>query len=62
MIFIETPVFTQRLRELLDDDTYAAFQADLMKLRMLATSSRARAAFARCGWHPAGAASAVGHG
>lgn len=31
MIFIETPVFTQRLRELLDDDTYAAFQADLMK-------------------------------
>lgn len=31
MIFIETPVFTRRLRELLDDDTYAAFQADLMK-------------------------------
>lgn len=26
MIFIETPVFTKRLRELLDDDSYAAFQ------------------------------------
>jgi len=23
MIFIETPVFTKRLRELLDDDSYA---------------------------------------
>lgn len=26
MIFIETPVFTRRVRELLDDDRYAAFQ------------------------------------
>jgi len=26
MIFIETPVFTRRVRELLDDDSYAAFQ------------------------------------
>ena len=26
MIFIETPIFTKRLRELLDDDSYAAFQ------------------------------------
>ncbi|MCU9947014.1 type II toxin-antitoxin system RelE/ParE family toxin [Pseudomonas sp. PDM13] len=26
MIFIETPLFTRRLRELLDDDSYAAFQ------------------------------------
>lgn len=26
MIFIETPMFTKRLRELLDDDSYAAFQ------------------------------------
>lgn len=26
MIFIETPLFTKRLRELLDDDSYAAFQ------------------------------------
>lgn len=29
MIFIETPVFTKRLRELLDDDSYAAFQRQL---------------------------------
>lgn len=29
MIFIETPVFTKRARELLDDDTYAAFQRQL---------------------------------
>lgn len=26
MIFIETPIFTRRLRELLSDDSYAAFQ------------------------------------
>lgn len=26
MIFIETPLFTRRLQELLDDDSYAAFQ------------------------------------
>ncbi len=26
MIFIETPLFTKRLSELLDDDSYAAFQ------------------------------------
>ena len=26
MIFIETPIFTKRLRELLDDDSYAEFQ------------------------------------
>ncbi|MDU9415901.1 type II toxin-antitoxin system RelE/ParE family toxin [Pseudomonas sp. zfem005] len=26
MIFLETPLFTRRLRELLDDDSYAAFQ------------------------------------
>lgn len=29
MIFIETPVFTKRARELLDDDAYAAFQRQL---------------------------------
>ncbi len=29
MIFIETPVFTKRLRTLLDDDSYAAFQRAL---------------------------------
>ena len=29
MIFIETPVFTKRLRDLLDDESYAAFQQDL---------------------------------
>ena len=29
MIFIETPMFTKRLRELLDDDSYAAFQQSL---------------------------------
>ncbi|MFT3759338.1 type II toxin-antitoxin system RelE/ParE family toxin [Thauera sp.] len=29
MIFIETPVFTKRLRELLDDDSYAEFQRTL---------------------------------
>lgn len=29
MIFIETPIFTKRLRELLDDDSYAAFQREL---------------------------------
>lgn len=29
MIFIETPIFTRRLRELLDDDSYAAFQKAL---------------------------------
>ena len=32
MIFIETPLFTKRLSELLDDDSYAAFQ----RLRLLA--------------------------
>ncbi|NWA27704.1 type II toxin-antitoxin system RelE/ParE family toxin [Pseudomonas gingeri] len=30
MIFIETPVFTRRVRELLDDDTYASFQKSLV--------------------------------
>lgn len=35
MIFIETPVFTKRLHELLDDDSYAAFQ------RMLALHPKA---------------------
>lgn len=29
MIFIETPIFTKRLRELLTDDSYAAFQRQL---------------------------------
>lgn len=29
MIFIKTPVFTKRLRGLLDDDSYAAFQKQL---------------------------------
>jgi hypothetical protein len=29
MIFIETPVFTKRLKELLADDSYAAFQRAL---------------------------------
>lgn len=29
MIFIETPVFTKRVRELLDDDAYAVFQRQL---------------------------------
>lgn len=28
-IFIETPVFTRRLQELLDDDVYAEFQVRL---------------------------------
>ena len=31
MIFIETPVFTRRLQELLDDDVYAEFQVKLAK-------------------------------
>ena len=30
MIFIETPIFTKRLSELLDDDSYAAFQRELL--------------------------------
>lgn len=30
MIFIETPLFTKRLRELLDDDSYAEFQRQLV--------------------------------
>lgn len=29
MIFIETPLFTKRLRDLLDDESYAAFQREL---------------------------------
>lgn len=29
MIFIETPIFTKRLSELLDDDSYAALQRGL---------------------------------
>lgn len=29
MIFIETPMFTKRLRDLLDDDRYADFQREL---------------------------------
>lgn len=29
MIFIETPVFTRRVKALLDDDAYSAFQAFL---------------------------------
>jgi hypothetical protein len=31
MIFIETPVFTRRLQELLDEDVYAEFQVKLAK-------------------------------
>ncbi|MFG0631764.1 type II toxin-antitoxin system RelE/ParE family toxin [Pseudomonas sp. xss_2] len=30
MLFIETPVFTKRVKELLDDDTYRALQLRLM--------------------------------
>lgn len=30
MIFIETSVFTRRVRELLDDDAYATFQKQLV--------------------------------
>ena len=29
MIFVETHVFTERVKELLDDETYAGFQAYL---------------------------------
>lgn len=29
MIFIETPIFTKRLKELLTDDSYALFQREL---------------------------------
>lgn len=29
MIFIETPVFTRLVKELLEDDAYAAFQREL---------------------------------
>ncbi|WP_198588715.1 type II toxin-antitoxin system RelE/ParE family toxin [Alloalcanivorax mobilis] len=29
MIFIETPIFTKRLRDLLDDESYSAFQRQL---------------------------------
>jgi len=29
MIFIETPIFTKRLRDLLSDDSYAEFQRQL---------------------------------
>lgn len=29
MIFIETPIFTRRLRDLLSDDSYAEFQRQL---------------------------------
>lgn len=31
MIFVETCLFTRRVKELLDDDAYAAFQARLIK-------------------------------
>ncbi|MBV6749161.1 type II toxin-antitoxin system RelE/ParE family toxin [Pseudomonas chlororaphis] len=30
MMFIETPIFTRRVRELLDDDAYASFQKALV--------------------------------
>ncbi|MBU0937625.1 MAG: type II toxin-antitoxin system RelE/ParE family toxin [Gammaproteobacteria bacterium] len=30
MIFIETPTFTRRVKELIDDDAYTAFQSALM--------------------------------
>jgi len=30
MIFVETRIFTRRVKELLDDDTYAAFQKQLV--------------------------------
>lgn len=30
MIFIETPIFTRRVRELLDDDAYTSFQKALV--------------------------------
>ena len=30
MIFIETPIFTKRANELLDDEAYAAFQQQLI--------------------------------
>ncbi|SDT36861.1 RelE toxin of RelE / RelB toxin-antitoxin system [Pseudomonas asplenii] len=30
MIFIETPVFTRRVKELVDDDTYTSFQKSLV--------------------------------
>ncbi|MDR0779995.1 MAG: type II toxin-antitoxin system RelE/ParE family toxin [Pseudomonadales bacterium] len=31
MVFIETAIFTKRLYELMDDDSYAAFQRSLIK-------------------------------
>jgi len=46
MIFIETPIFTKRLSELLDDDSYAAFQ------RMLALLARCWRCHRRHRRHP----------
>jgi len=31
MVFIETPLFTRQLHKLLDDDSYAEFQATLIR-------------------------------
>ncbi|MDR6676969.1 hypothetical protein J2W58_001155 [Pseudomonas psychrotolerans] len=46
MIFIETPVFTRLVKELLEDDAYAAFQR-WRKTRQQAMSSRIPVAYAR---------------
>jgi hypothetical protein len=44
VIFIETPIFTAAVKELLDDDAYGQLQSTSSNIRTQATSSRKPAA------------------
>jgi len=50
MIFIETPVFTAQIKELLSDDDYGAFQRYLTENPEAGESSRTPADYARSVW------------
>lgn len=47
MIFVETRIFTRRVKELLDDDTYAAFQKQLVVSPSIGDVIEARAGSAK---------------
>ena len=47
MVFIETPVFTRQVTELLSDETYAAFQSYLALNPQAGKVSKERAGYAK---------------
>jgi hypothetical protein len=62
MVFYETDVFTARIVEFIDDESYSALQAVLMPILKLATSFQRREDCARSGGWGAGGVSVEGYG